>query len=282
MQFFFEEDWALSAFTSCYGEQWADFPTGHAVVRLQLCHRALLECPARWHLAASLPAPGWHQLQNLRHNSATPAQALPPPSPCPWGMLTHLNSTWAHHGPSLAHSIITARAGLWSKTFSYYSQNSQRCLTALLGFFLIGKEIKKYFINLLLNLQHWYANIKSAPKEKLLALKNERISLVVLHWPQLAAQHHTTLPMFTSLPSRTEEENRKNRRDQTYESKQRQINRQQKGKPKPPEICEVWSNGPSTLNFTSQPLCRAQWLFKLNASYPFCRPNSTTFWNNII
>lgn len=207
-------------------------------MRLQLCHRALLECPARWHLAASLPAPGWHQLQNLRHNSATPAQALPPPSPCPWGMLTHLNSTWAHHGTQHNNSKGWP---LKQNIFLLFTKLPEM-LNCFIGFFLIGKEIKKYFINLLLNLQHWYANIKSAPKEKLLALKNERISLVVLHWPQLAAQHHTTLPMFTSLPSRTEEENRKNRRDQTYESKQRQINRQQKGKPKPPEICEVWSN----------------------------------------
>lgn len=55
-----EDDWALSAFTLRSSEQWTDFPTGQAVVRLQLCHRALLECPAvkSWQLPS--PAPGWH------------------------------------------------------------------------------------------------------------------------------------------------------------------------------------------------------------------------------
>lgn len=256
MWVFLEEDWALIVFTSCYSDQWADFPAG---MQLWGCsHVTKLFWSAlqvkSWQPPS--PAPGWHRSAEpqaqFSHTSTncTTVRGVPIPVPPRDSLPTWTQPQQSPPWSLLACSIMAAKAVLWNKTFSYSSQDSQRCLTALFEGFLIGKEIRKHFVNLLLNSQ------------QLLALKNERKSLVVVHWPQRAAQHHIALPLFTPLPSRTEEENRKNRSDQTHESRERHLTKEQKGKSKAPQTCAVWSNGPNTLNFASQPLFRAQWLFK--------------------
>lgn len=156
-------------------------------MRLQPCHKAVLECPASQELAASLPCT-W--LASLCRTSGTiqPHQhklhhCQRGPHPCaPPGFSTHLKSTSTEPTmvpPGMQHNGSKG-CPLKQNLFLLFTRLPEM-LNCFIRGFLIGKEIKKYFVNLLLNLQ------------QLLALKNERKSLVAVR----AAQHHIALPLFT-------------------------------------------------------------------------------------